>query len=254
MIAPTWRHAMALAVASLGALAFVLEFAGAAAQDLAPAKRAVSRHAPGEANGQMIPKGSIRVANRDRSTLVSVLLSNDGFDPDVVAQNVPSGVWVIVALPKPDVCVYDVEARFEDWSWITVPSFDLCKDRTLNIGDALPIAEIKPFMATPAAPAASAKTEAALRPSGEEKLPVESKVRIRIENDRHSTLLSLSLAVRGETPHVVTQIVASGASVTVALPEAGKCVYDVKGEFADNYGTSLPGFDLCKDPTLKFAE
>ena len=66
--------------------------------------------------------------------------------------------------------------------------------------------------------------------------------------------MSLTLAIRGETPHLVAQIVASGASVTVALPEAGKCVYDVKGEFADNYGTSLPGFDLCKNPTLKFAE
>ena len=37
-------------------------------------------------------------------------------------------------------------------------------------------------------------------------------------------------------------------------PRPGKCVYDIEGEFADNYGTSIPGFDLCKDPTLKFAE
>ena len=56
--------------------------------------------------------------NRDSSTLVSLSLSNNGGDPDVVAQNVPSGASVIVALPKSGVCVYDVEARFEDWSYV----------------------------------------------------------------------------------------------------------------------------------------
>ena len=79
----------------------------------------------------MIPKGSIRIENHDSSTLLSLSLSSDGGDPDVVAQNVPSGASVIVALPKAGECVYDVEARFEDWSWSTVPKF-----RSLQGSDA----------------------------------------------------------------------------------------------------------------------
>ena len=84
----------------------------------------------------MIPKGSIRIENRDSSTLLSLSLSSDGGVPDVVAQNVPSGASVVVALPKTGECVYDVEARFEDWSWSRVPRFDLCKDQTLNVGES----------------------------------------------------------------------------------------------------------------------
>jgi hypothetical protein len=250
MIASTWRRGICLAVASLGTLACVLECPGAAAQDRAPAEHAALRRPQGAENGPAIPKGSIRIVNHDSSTLVSLALSKDGLDSDTIAQNVPSGGSVVVALPNADECVYDVEASFEDWSYLTEPSFDLCKDQTLNIGEN-PSAPAKP---TATAPSASAKTVAALHPSGEEKPPVAAKTRISIENHRHSTLLTLTLAIRGETPHLVAQIVASGATVTIALPEAGKCVYDVKGEFADNYGTSLPGYDLCKEPTLKFAE
>jgi hypothetical protein len=268
MMAPAWRQAMALTVAGLGTLAFGLELPSAAAQDLAPAKHSARRLASGVEKGPAIPKGSIRIKNSDSSTLLSVSLASKGDDPDVVAQSVPSGRSVIVPLPKAGECVYDIEGKFEDWSSVSVPGVDLCKDQTLNIGEPPPAAASEPstpakvpasvpstsVKTTVAAPSASAKTMAARRPSGEEKQPVASNGRIRIENHRRSTLLTLLLTVRGETPHLVAQLVEGGASVVVGLPEAGKCVYDVQGEFADNYGTSLPGFDLCKEPTLKFSE
>ena len=250
MIASTWRQAFGLVVASLGTLACALECPVAAAQDRAPAEHAAARRPQGGESEPAIPKGSIRIVNHDSSTLVSLALSNNGLDSDTIAQNVPSGGSVVVALPNPDECVYDVEASFEDWSFLSVPAFDLCQDQTLNIGEN-PSAPAKP---TAVPPAASTKTVAALHPAGEEKPPAASKTRISIENHRHSTLLTLLLTVRGGPAHLVAQIVPSGASVTIALPEAGKCVYDVTGEFADNYGTSLPGFDFCKEPTLKFAE
>ena len=272
MIARARPKAIFLVPASLGILALVFHSSGAAAQDRTPVTRPAPHQPHGEEKRSTIPKGSIRIKNRDSSTLLSLSLTSDGGVPDVVARGVRSGASVVVQLPNTGECIYDIEARFEDWSWVRVPSFDLCKDPTLNVGESssaasAPAKAAEAVSSAPAAasgarsaspakvasikPSASVKSAARLS-SGVEKQTAPSRERVRVENHRSTMLLLLTLAIRGESRHVVAERVPSGASVVVALPEPGKCVYDIEGDFADNSWTSIPGFNLCKDHTLNF--
>lgn len=280
MTASAWRQARVFILASAGALAVVHGFPSAAAREHAPLKRAAASSRRKVATRSKIRTGHIRIENHEASTLLSLSLAAGDNEPNVVATGVPSGGSVVVALPKAGKCVYDIKASFEDWSWVQASGLDLCKDKTLKLGESAKKAPSAPARAAKLHPAsaaaergpaakvarrrASAPHNPVRRPARAARIartePLKARRRsmtaaagrrIRVENHHRSTLLTLTFAVRG-TAHLEAQLLPSGASTTVALPKAGHCIYDVQVEFADDSGFALPGYNLCKNPTLNF--
>jgi P pilus assembly chaperone PapD len=77
------------------------------------------------------PANSVVVSNATANALTAVVLTGDG-DTANLPRTLPPKGRATLTLPKRKGCTVTVQATFQNGGFVDIPSFDVCKERTIR--------------------------------------------------------------------------------------------------------------------------